>query len=1504
MRLYGSDTQDPVQLVTGLDGLSCAIRGTVEGADCDLQDYLLEWYPWQDNAQPDTGFDQYLELIFTPNWSGEVDVYVVRRRANMNDDVGGAFEEVAGATIVTYSVDTSYCTDIPVVPDVEEEVAAALTPSTADCSRPAESCASPDFDKIPLEDELSSEGDGAYEQSWRHYLTLARLAADEADALGEQVIANGLQMDMRAEQAIDELEDICGGSINIDALVDPELDDAIDPTDCSTTACPDGYACQGGSTCVLDPLAMALERAPTSADEQRLHECLGDDVIERFVTLGSRPVCIWHDDDNENRICADAGPGQQCPYVSYDGTCDLSSLPSGKVPVLIETNLGFFDTDGGARVGADPPCDRLRLLRNSARTAGDHAWDLARLEVTDFFDPSNVRAYAQRLSWEARPGEYSAVMLDGAEWISTGNLFDGTNETAWPCAAQDSMAFPGCAGEERGLFCDSYTCPDADQRRALNYRLAGAVLAARITAGVGLESVRLPWTDNGYAWWDTATDRTTSSSTVLRSGDLRRFETSSDYRSTWSGASRPTTYCSLPSTTLWRPIGESGVAPSCSSSGSTGAFWVEPGPKAGADALVISGSLWSGLGTRRGFYYSRPDIGPIFKRMLGSRDRFVGTTVYLGPSTPDVESLTSYWVSDDWESPSLFGTREVEGISEDALPVFDGLTALEMLDAMEMICEAARGGGWNCDTDAPPRVTSPGDLDSARSYMHCVASSIERAGELTVFANMPSQAIESLGRTSGTGAYPGVGGEYGAQISSLRAGLVELGSVPRLVGSELRHMSNDIDRLRLALARLETRREMANIEFLSSISNQLANCAGAAGGVLAGNFGAAATCANSVAQINFAAQLNELTESDLELAGEESLLDFRDRFESRATTLADLSERLVEAAEQVDGALARLESLRRRGRRSLSKALFLDSEPGGRHFNVNTVMRRRMNTDQKRYERAHAHAVKMAYLAKLAVEQRLGMRLADLTDDMSLVEPPSTWESTLCASSGIDYHRIRTAGLIEDDDYSDAYIGEYVRRLERVVESYRLDFPFQNGSDTSVVSLRDEIHNVRAQCEVEVHNLLVHTESLAIADPTTTEPGWRITGCAEPPPGDAVIDCLGISPLTGLSDGPFAVPHPDLAAPRAHRIQFGPSIACGDPCEAMVTPDTVLEQAIELGPGRYRLSWYGRAVGMDLPPEEALSIVFADPENGTVGTTVEMTGSGGEWNRYYFFVTLTTAQTVRAVVSATIPGTPAPGYVGPAVDVAGIMLEDVTEQVVGVEDTDEMVGADEYVASDFPPREFVGTAHSPTRDLAICEDTTGEAFRTGWTRGCLRLCAAGYGRECPGEAEAVRYCYWETEFAITQRDIERGRLIHSGGFARGNYNYRIDTLALNFVGSAARQCGDARLPSTCYSAAYVPYSLDHIGRYTVRNHRGEDYEAPLFQGHIEHGRGLAAERYITNPISSADRGLIEPYMHREFRGRPIDGVYRLRVWEEPGVNFEGIEDVQLVLNYRYWTRFE
>jgi hypothetical protein len=77
----------------------------------------------------------------------------------------------------------------------------------------------------------------------------------------------------------------------------------------------------------------------------------------------------------------------------------------------------------------------------------------------------------------------------------------------------------------------------------------------------------------------------------------------------------------------------------------------------------------------------------------------------------------------------------------------------------------------------------------------------------------------------------------------------------------------------------------------------------------------------------------------------------------------------------------------------------------------------------------------------------------------------------------------------------------------------------------------------------------------------------------------------------------------------------------------------------------------------------------------------------------------------------------------------------------------------------------------------------------------------------------------------------------------------------------------------------------------------------LFTGRIENARGLATERYLTGPLSTADRELIIDFTRFELQGRPLNGNFVLRVWDSPGANFNAIDDVQVVPKYRYWTRF-
>src|SRR5262249_44890927 len=158
---------------------------------------------------------------------------------------------------------------------------------------------------------------------------------------------------------------------------------------------------------------------------------------------------------------------------------------------------------------------------------------------------------------------------------------------------------------------------------------------------------------------------------------------------------------------------------------------------------------------------------------------------------------------------------------------------------------------------------------------------------------------------------------------------------------------------------------------------------------------------------------------------------------------------------------------------------------------VNAAMWKRFLIGAQRYRDALRTAQKMAFLAKRAIEMRLGVKLSEMTDDLPLVPAPHQWEGDACTTVGIDIEKITsesgsvpgspTLGSHINPDmfqFEDPFIGDYVRKLGLVVESYRLQNAFHEGSDTAVISLRDDIKNVRAKCDVPVNNLVLRDGAL------------------------------------------------------------------------------------------------------------------------------------------------------------------------------------------------------------------------------------------------------------------------------------------------------------------------------------------------------------------------------------------------------------------------------------------
>ncbi len=244
------------------------------------------------------------------------------------------------------------------------------------------------------------------------------------------------------------------------------------------------------------------------------------------------------------------------------------------------------------------------------------------------------------------------------------------------------------------------------------------------------------------------------------------------------------------------------------------------------------------------------------------------------------------------------------------------------------------------------------------------------------------------------------------------------------------------------------------------------------------------------------------------------------------------------------------------------------------------------------------------------------------------------------------------------------------------------------------------------------------------------------------------------------------------------------------------------------------------------------------------------------------------------------------------IDLAGLMLEDVSA-VIGS-------APDAATAALLPPGVWFDTAEVRTRRLQTCEDTDGSTFQRTFIYDCEERCLDG-SSACD-EAARVRRCYWETQVPISADSLERFVAGTPAGFAAGNYNYRLETLGVNLVGTGLRDCSreSGSSPSTCYSSGNFSFSAYHGGEFVVRDARGARYRTPIHPGRIESARALAAERYLTNPLSSADRASLDGFTRPDFQGRPLSGTVTLRIWDEPSLRMDRLEDIQIVLGYRYW----
>ena len=917
----------------------------------------------------------------------------------------------------------------------------------------------------------------------------------------------------------------------------------------------------------------------------------------------------------------------------------------------------------------------------------------------------------------------------------------------------------------------------------------------------------------------------------------------------------------------------------------------------------------------------------------------------------------------------------------------DGLcgAAAQIVQAAGLTCIARASVGTLPLGSPPPPITKLSDVALLESWLSQEGRAIQASVSGLYVENIPQRVLDDFQNgTVGTGDKSG---QYGANVLQTEEGLNALPGLWAQLGADLQQISDAITTARLAVTAADVTADTTLVKLtLEQMQAQAAMTQADAslfGAFTSAISGAASTDGLSFLNVDSAfvgydasssaaqAELNSiapLTQETLQLQQNQSTQALTALDQTTSTLWANAQT----TAGQIRTTVGNILIAEQAAQLTSSKAQYQAAIGTGADFvniagenvdiPVNTVLQRQLNGTEIRYQRALINAKALAYMARRAIEQRLGVPLSAITTRVGPLDAPASWADDICSLTGVDLTALDSgdAGQASSaanqqisTQFADSFVGDYVDKLQNFVDYFNVQYPSHEADDTAVLSLRSDLLPPVSQCSALAPNLLLNSGHLdvllpqvlvsrAIARNPSLPPaaapvtqglfGWDLPVC----PASA-SRCLTVSPgivLASPQDGPFGpVSATSAAGGTLIEVASGvswlsdvaqtPSVADGgaeggasDAGDAGAKPDAgdagksdagdaggvsdagdagsgadaqstgpvpsaapgLLYQAVTLVAGNYLLSWWDQArdsVG-NLPAASATPpkyIVRVFDRSGAPLAAFQDTpfvpgganaGSSSLWS----------ARRVLAF-TATQPGIYQVAFGASTADegLGSVAIADVQLEVAQTGST---------------PSPYVDTTSSRTVTAYNCPPTDSD-LRSAFQHNC----------------DSTGLCWFDltTPLIINTEGLNQGGSPLAGKLARGNFNYRHINVAVNLVGTGVRDCTQTPTPD-CFGTGYIEYTLEHDGTNAgITDYNGKTRVFDFGIADIQHGKALAAERYITMPLGTADSTLLSQpgIQHVELRGRPLDGVYRLRIWDTPSLHWGQLQDIQILVNYRYWS---
>jgi len=1342
------------------------------------------------------------------------------------------------------------CAFAPLGPVLREGIAATLAADPNDPAGRLLSCDGvPGSDvALKLEDALTEEFTGAddIESSASWYLNRARSAASTADRIGNELYNQHLALDQRGE-----LQDLRAASLatrldDIAGRIASLCGGHVDMTRVLEAACDDpAYDCDLAAflkdVIETDDLVDAFDEL--GSDLVGLKACLSD--ATEWVAVGDQDLCAFRQGSLPICVCDSDGVCPVCPVLAPASgsaeTCGEYFSGEGLddvTGVLITEYLGIQATEFD---GQEPP-SIAQCEALSALRAGTGELDVQTRELLSWFNETNVRHAAEYLRSHRGVHNETRVTARGVTVLATHDVAGHYRVDEWPCAPHEGLSDPDAADEANtllgGLNCRAGTQASVHHPNA--ERVDDAVRALAVLGG--------------------------------RTAELR----------SWSEHSTLNPYDGIVLPAIDPPAW---LGPYDLQSGVITGYWRDGTymcwDRVTVDAECYESSWEETPSTLTSVLWSRDDCDPGPRR-----------------ATPPHCGLAD----------ALVRGSEVE--YDDTIHALDHDA---LVDGLELACLAARAATGGCDTMLadPPAIESIDDVEQLAALVRCGADAVESSLEGMALADLPEALTPALRRGSSSAAE--LQGSYGETAAAIGASLQDVIRHAHVAAQEVRDASVDMELLRLRIRNLDLEHELGDLQLnISAASDGLASAGklasavsalqrlkdiGSSGAVVAS--GAAATGGTALvfsAALEFASAATRQVGLSLQRGIRDDIVDVNKREELlRATaSLLDRLDRVDATLLGLRGSMAELDQqtssldrTRNEARRLLNQLALVQAEGNTQRVVIDAAMAARINTLQIQYEEALAVAKRETLLAARAIEQRIGEPLMFMEDSPLFfgedIDPPSTWVPRICSMTGIDYEAIREEVADGDPkdfvpldyghEFADEYVSHMVERLEGLLlASYRHDSPFTDGRQELLLSVQYDLLDLWETCDYFGDNLLTGSVDLGH--------GWQ--------PGCDASECVAVQghELPGAAVAAAwdpRSPYETLATTIEVADGGGVPAGVGSP---------VLHQEVVLEEGSHTLSWYERHCRPEC--EATLHACFCDDGGEPTG------GPSPVVPRAYRVdddaaVSIPLGSVVcdapqgwrRCWVVFDTEVDAAPHHVG-------FTLVGANEAVVG---------APQLVADDIP-RGFFATDDTLSQPIGICPAGP-DALLDQFQRGTEYYCPDSLGLDCETriaeDASGLpQRDYWELTVPISPDRFESGELGERSGFPSGNFNYRFGAVGL-LAYDPERLVGcppDAPATYECgRDLDHFYFSIDHDGPYRIRNHDNDVYEANLFRGRIQSGQGTITEEPGALPL---EPGAV--LWRDELRGRPFSGSLTLRVYEDPRIVWEAVDDLLLAVELNYWTR--